>query len=217
MLAGITFLSVLALAHGPAPVDEEASRLELARGESVKVQFGELELVLLRDRTHVMVRDSEGATIAKLKVSPHDRVRELDLDNPIRDSYRVSSGFGYRQHPVLKRRRFHNGIDLAVPTGTDVFAPADGEIVVIDENAISGRFVTIDHGDGIRTSYAHLNALPDVPLGTKVRRGQRFAQTGNTGRSTGPHLHYMVVVDGSPIDPAPHLPGRDSGALAMRD
>ncbi|TVQ94718.1 MAG: M23 family metallopeptidase [Deltaproteobacteria bacterium] len=216
MLAGLIVLASMALAHGPS-AHGEAERVELTRDQPVKVRFGETEVYLVREISHVLLRDAEGSTLAKLPISPHDRVRELHLDGPIRDRYRVSSGFGYRHHPVLKQRRFHNGIDLAVPTGTDVFAPADGEIVVIDENAISGRYVTLDHGDGIRTSYAHLNALPAVPLGTEVRRGQRFAQTGNTGRSTGPHLHYMVLVDGTPIDPAPHLPKPESDAVAMRD
>lgn len=143
------------------------------------------------------------------------RVEALDLAWPIRAEHRVSAPFGDRRHPILGDRRHHNGIDLAVPTGTNIYAPAAGVIVGIDENTVSGRFVTLDHGDGVQTVYAHLHGVPAVPLGTPVRRGQRFASVGNTGRSTGPHLHYMLTLDGVPIDPvtyerpvAPPAPSR---------
>lgn len=137
----------------------------------------------------------------RVERTPSARVQALDLAWPIRADHRVSSQFGDRLHPTLGVRRHHNGIDLAATTGTNIYAPADGVIVGIDENPVSGRFVTLDHGDGVQTVYAHLHGVPAVPLGTPVRRGQRFASVGNTGRSTGPHLHYMLTLDGVPIDP----------------
>lgn len=130
------------------------------------------------------------------------RLKAKALDWPIRAAHRISSPFGTRVHPILKRRMFHNGIDLAAPTGTAIHAPGDGVIVRISEDRISGRVVSIDHGDGITTTYAHLHGVPGVPVGTPIRRGQRFATVGTTGRSTGPHLHYMVLVDGNVVDPA---------------
>lgn len=128
---------------------------------------------------------------------------KLNLDWPLTAKHRVSSSFGYRKHPILGTNHLHNGIDLAAPIGTSVLAPAAGSLVTIDENRVSGRYVTIDHGDGVQTTYCHLHALPNVPVGTPVRRGQRFATVGNSGRSTGPHLHYMVRIDGEAVDPAP--------------
>jgi murein DD-endopeptidase MepM/ murein hydrolase activator NlpD len=145
-----------------------------------------------------------------------DRLTRADLAWPLRNAYTVTSRFGNRKHPILGRVMHHNGIDLAVPIGTPLYAPADGTLVAIDENPISGRFVTIDHGGGVRTSYAHLHGLPAVPLGTAVQRGQRFATTGNSGRSTGPHLHYMVLVDGKAIDPELAMPGPKAGAKVAR-
>jgi len=143
-----------------------------------------------------------------------DRLGAKALAWPIRAAHRVSSPYGTRVHPILKRRTFHNGIDLAAPTGTAIHAPADGTITRIDEDPISGRFVTIDHGDGITTTYAHLHGIPGVPLGTPVKRGQRFATVGNTGRSTGPHLHYIVRVDGKTVDPALTRARRDAERVA---
>ena len=135
------------------------------------------------------------------RASPAERLALKALDWPVRASHSVSSSFGYRHHPILRRRAFHNGIDLAAPVGTAVIAPADGVITRIGEDPISGRFVTIDHGDGVATTFTHLHGLPGVPIGTPIRRGQRFATVGNTGRSTGPHLHYIVRVDGVALDP----------------
>lgn len=125
----------------------------------------------------------------------------LDLAWPVRTKHRVSSPFGYRHHPVLKTKKFHNGIDLAVPIGTPIHAPQDGTVVTVGENAASGRFVIVDHGHGLRTTYCHLSASR-VLRGARVKRGQLLADSGNTGRSTGPHLHWIVRIAGKPVDPA---------------
>lgn len=124
----------------------------------------------------------------------------LDLTWPVQGSHIVTSGWGERVHPVLKSRRFHNGIDLAVPIGTPIVA-AQGGRVRIGEDSVSGKYVVIDHGHGVRTSYCHLDKIL-VERGQRVMPGARIARSGNTGRSTGPHLHFVVRIGKHTVDPA---------------
>lgn len=125
----------------------------------------------------------------------------LDLGWPVATPHRVTSGFGVRVHPTLKTRKFHNGIDLGVPIGTPVLAPQDGIVETVAHNGTSGNYVIVDHGHGVRTSYCHLDGT-DVERGDAVSRGEQLATSGNTGRSTGPHLHYIVRIAGDAVDPA---------------
>lgn len=124
----------------------------------------------------------------------------LDLTWPLEVEHRMTSPFGDRYHPVLGRKKFHEGVDLAVPIGTPVRAAQKGTLTVVGESAASGRYVVIDHGYGVRTSYCHLDATP-VEQGSTVARGEIFALSGNTGRSTGPHLHYGIRIAGRWVDP----------------
>lgn len=130
----------------------------------------------------------------------------LDFEWPIRDKHRLSSKFGMRMHPVLKRKKHHNGIDLAVDEGTPVYAAQSGEVVVVGESDTSGRYVVIDHGYGVRTAYLHLQKA-EVEVGTITERGAAIALSGNTGRSTGPHLHFTVRIGGKATDPLQFNPG----------
>lgn len=125
----------------------------------------------------------------------------LDLGWPIQGPHPVTSGFGYRVHPTLKTRKFHNGIDLGVPVGTPVVSPQGGTIAAVASDATSGTYVIVDHGHGVRTTYCHLSEAL-VTSGAKVARGALLAKSGNTGRSTGPHLHYIVRIAGDAVDPA---------------
>jgi len=124
----------------------------------------------------------------------------LDLHWPISIPHRVTSNWGPRMHPVLKKQLFHNGVDLAVPVGTPLLAAQSGEVVVVGSDDRSGDYVVIDHGHGVRTSYCHLSEIP-VKQGETVTKGQVFAESGNTGRSTGPHLHFVVRIAGETVDP----------------
>ena len=99
----------------------------------------------------------------------------------------------------------HNGIDLAVPVGTPLYAPQSGKVTVVNEDSRNGRYVVLQHNHGVRTTYCHLQRS-EVALGAEVVAGQRFALSGNTGRSTGPHLHWVVRIAGSPVDPAAFAP-----------
>jgi murein DD-endopeptidase MepM/ murein hydrolase activator NlpD len=118
---------------------------------------------------------------------------------------RTSSGFGYRIHPLYKIMQFHSGQDFAAPVGTDIYATADGVVEKVESaNWGYGKNVIIDHGFGLKTLYAHMNAF-NVVLGQKVKRAQIIGYVGSTGLSTGPHLHYEVIKNGTKINPVPYF------------
>ena len=131
-----------------------------------------------------------------------DYLRHLPAIQPIsnRDLKRTASGYGYRIDPVYKVRKYHRGMDFACDIGTPVYATADGVVVAAKWLQGYGRTVEIDHGYGYRTLYAHLNKF-SVKKGQKVVRGEQVALSGNSGKSTGPHLHYEVIVKGKPVNP----------------
>ncbi len=112
----------------------------------------------------------------------------------------ITSTFGHRISPFTGDHVRHNGIDIGAPLGANVLATADGEVIYAGEAGAFGRVVVIDHGFGIITRYAHNSRLL-TETGAKISRGTSIAIVGNTGRSTGPHLHYEVIVEGKPVDP----------------
>lgn len=112
----------------------------------------------------------------------------------------ISSGYGPRMSPYAARIKMHEGLDIGAPIGTSILAPADGVITFAGAKSGFGNFVQIDHGYGIETIYGHASAVT-VRKGQKVVRGDRIAIVGNTGYSTGPHVHYEVRVNGTPVDP----------------
>ncbi len=112
----------------------------------------------------------------------------------------VTSDFGVRLDPYSAERMMHRGLDIATPYGQPVFSPSDGVVVFAGSEGGYGKVLVIDHGYGVKTRYGHLSEL-FVKLGDTVKRGARVAAVGNTGRSTGPHLHYEVRVNGIPENP----------------
>jgi murein DD-endopeptidase MepM/ murein hydrolase activator NlpD len=104
---------------------------------------------------------------------------------------RISSNFGYRTHPVTKRKTFHAGLDLPAKHGTPIYAPASGAIVFANKKGHYGNFILIAHSYGFKTAYGHLSRFA-VKSGDYVSKGQKIGYVGSTGRSTGPHLHYEV-------------------------
>jgi murein DD-endopeptidase MepM/ murein hydrolase activator NlpD len=119
----------------------------------------------------------------------------------------AGSGFGVRTDPFNGRPALHAGLDFPAEPGTPVVAAAGGLVSANEWHPAYGNLLEIDHGNGLKTRYAHNDSV-DVALGALVRRGQQVAKVGNTGRSTGPHLHFEVLVDGAPQDPARFLAGR---------
>ncbi|RBI68871.1 peptidase M23 [Vreelandella sulfidaeris] len=120
--------------------------------------------------------------------------------HPFEGNYRLSSNFNpRRKHPVTGRISPHNGTDFAMPIGTPVTAPANGVVERVSNHHAAGRYIIVRHDNGYRTRYLHLSR-PLVKQGERVAMGERIALSGNTGRSTGPHLHYEVIVNNSPVN-----------------
>lgn len=118
--------------------------------------------------------------------------------------FRMTSDYGMRTHPVLGRRKRHKGVDLAAPTGTPVYATADGIIGRAEYSRSYGLVIYVDHGADLETRFAHLSKLA-VAEGERVHKGEVIGYVGSTGRSTGPHLHYEVRVDGVAVNPIPYM------------
>lgn len=117
---------------------------------------------------------------------------------------RLSSDYGERTHPVLGGRRNHKGVDLAGPTGTPVYATADGIVSKAERFSSYGNYIQIEHGGELQTRYAHLSGYA-VQAGDRVRKGDLIGYVGSTGRSTGPHLHYEVRIAGEAVNPIPYM------------
>jgi len=121
--------------------------------------------------------------------------------HPFEGNYRLSSNFNPRRlHPVTGRVSPHNGTDFAMPIGTPITAPANGRVERVGNHHAAGRYIVVRHDNGYRTRYLHLSQ-PLVSQGERVTMGDRIALSGNTGRSTGPHLHYEVIVNNTPVNP----------------
>ncbi|WP_162906756.1 M23 family metallopeptidase [Algihabitans albus] len=128
-------------------------------------------------------------------------VRKTLLRTPV-DGARLSSGFGMRRHPVLGYNRMHKGLDFAAPTGTPIYAAGDGVVEKAARWGAYGNYVRIRHNSTYKTAYAHLSKFgKGVSAGTRVKQGQVIGYVGSTGRSTGPHLHYEVLVEGAQVNP----------------
>jgi murein DD-endopeptidase MepM/ murein hydrolase activator NlpD len=127
--------------------------------------------------------------------------RRLLMRTPI-DGARLSSGFGMRRHPVLGYSKMHKGVDFAAPSGTPIMAAGNGVVRKARWFGSFGKYVRIEHGNGYETAYAHLSRISSgVREGARVRQGQIIGHVGTTGRSTGPHLHYEVMVGKRQINP----------------
>lgn len=133
------------------------------------------------------------------------------------DNFRASSNYGMRSHPVTGGLRAHKGIDLAAPTGTPIYATADGLVSKAEWFSSYGNFIAIGHGGELETRFGHLSRMA-VSAGQRVRKGDLIGYVGSTGRSTGPHLHYEVRVAGQAVDPTPYMSasgGERAFALAL--
>lgn len=116
----------------------------------------------------------------------------------------ISSRFGYRISPFTGRREFHKGLDIANRKGTPIIVPADGFVAFIGKKGLLGKVITIDHGHGMVTRYGHIKKAMKKQ-GEAVKRGDTIALMGNTGRSTGPHLHYEVRLNGVQVNPTKYI------------
>ncbi|MFN7312750.1 MAG: M23 family metallopeptidase [Bacteroidota bacterium] len=142
--------------------------------------------------------------LAKLAENKTEFLASIPAIQPIsnKNLRRMASGFGYRMHPIYKTYKMHAGIDFTAPTGTPIYATGNGRVVPAGDDGGSGygNHVVIDHGFGYKSLYAHMFRLK-VRVGEKVKRGQLIGYVGNTGLSSGPHLHYEVIRNGKKINP----------------
>lgn len=202
--------------RGLDPVDDETRRLgvggPLLRDDPPPAVRDEDLRALLRDeglRLDNLVRQVrfQKASYSEVLANLQDRKEELahiPTISPILNGYSVSSGFGPRRDPFTGRRAQHNGIDFRAVSGTPVMATADGTVSFVGRNGDFGLTIEIKHGGGIETAFCHLKST-SVRAGQEVTRGERIGKVGNSGRSTGSHLHYEVRVDGRPVNPAKYL------------
>ena len=116
---------------------------------------------------------------------------------------RLSSSYGMRKHPILGYNKMHKGVDFAAPTGTPIFAAGNGIVEYVGRNGGYGKYIRIRHDGTYKTAYAHLNSYKKgIGNGVRVKQGDIIGYVGSTGRSTGPHLHYEIIVNGQQINPA---------------
>jgi murein DD-endopeptidase MepM/ murein hydrolase activator NlpD len=125
----------------------------------------------------------------------------------------VNSDFGQRRSPWAPNSEFHSGIDIGAPIGTPVRAPAPGVVIFAGQHAEYGVTLIIDHGNDTRSLYGHLSRL-NVAMDQAIKRGDAVAMTGNTGRSSGPHLHYEIQVKGQPVNPHSYIWEESAPAVA---
>ena len=150
----------------------------------------------------IYVQSKSYDEVLEMAKNQNIRMENIPAIQPVlnKDLTRVASGYGMRIDPVYHVRKFHQGMDFTAPTGTEVFATGNAKVVFSGWKQGYGNTVILDHGFGYETLYAHLYKSL-VRKGQKVRRSDIIALVGNTGKSTGPHLHYEVRLNGRPVDP----------------
>ena len=159
-----------------------------------------LKVDLLEKEIYVQAKSYD--EVAQMAKEQEIRMENIPAIQPVmnKDLKRVASGYGMRIDPVYHVRKFHQGMDFTAPTGTEVFATGNAKVEFAGWKQGYGNTVILDHGYGYKTLYAHLYKTL-VRKGQKVRRSDIIALVGNTGKSTGPHLHYEVRLNNKPVDP----------------
>jgi murein DD-endopeptidase MepM/ murein hydrolase activator NlpD len=154
-------------------------------------------------RTQMYVQSKSYDELVDLAKNYEARLEQIPAIQPVlnKDLSRVASGFGYRIDPIYHTAAFHAGMDFTAPTGTDVYATGNGKVLLSGWNNGYGNCIEIDHGYGYVTLYGHLSKI-SVHEGQVVKRGDIIGLVGSTGKSTGPHLHYEVRLNGKVMNPA---------------
>jgi len=142
------------------------------------------------------------AEIRKLQSAGGQRPGWLQWPTP--GYYRITSPYGWRFHPILKSRRFHTGVDIAAPYGSNAIAAANGKVIYTGWRGGYGHTIIVDHGGGMATMYPHLSKYL-VKVGDYVKRNQAVGKIGTSGWSTGPHIHFEVRINGDHVNPMPYL------------
>ena len=176
-------------------------RKETADGDFVKsgtILFAAMTLSGKTIPVYYFERDGDGEYFTP----KGEAIRKSLLRTPV-DGARITSGFGMRMHPVLGYSKMHKGLDFGAPTGTPIFAAGSGTVVEMGKKGAYGNYVRIRHNGQYQTAYAHMSKFAKgLRKGDKVKQGEVIGYVGATGRVTGPHLHYEIMVDGAQVNPA---------------
>lgn len=173
-----------------------------AKQDDVSREFGEIQQRIDEVRRQIDLRRESQEEIQGILNDQRSLLAAKPVGWPVKGW--LTSSFGMRRDPFNGRRKMHEGLDIASRTGTPVIATADGIVSSVKTEPGYGKVVTIDHGYGYRTIYGH-NSKIFAKVGQRVRRGDRIAAVGNTGRSTGSHVHYEVRLNGVPVNPHKYL------------
>lgn len=199
-LAKLAGIKDTELENEPLPGRGGPQRNEYALSESqLQQRIAELSLELERRSDHLSMLEN-------LLLHQSMQKSTLPSSSPINAGYN-SSSFGWRVDPFTGKMAFHEGLDFMAESGTPIYAAADGIVSAAEQTPDYGRIVRIDHGSGLETRYAHTSAIL-VKTGDRVTKGQIIARVGNTGRSTGAHLHFEVRLNGGALDPRKYLQNR---------
>ena len=175
-------------------------RKETAEGDFVKsgqILFAAMTLSGKTIPVYYFERDGDGEYFTP----GGEAIRKSLLRTPV-DGARITSGFGMRMHPVMGYSKMHKGIDFGAPSGTPIFAAGSGTVVEVGKKGAYGNYVRIRHNGQYQTAYAHMSKFAKgISKGDKVKQGEVIGYVGATGRVTGPHLHYEILIDGAQVNP----------------
>ncbi len=165
-----------------------------------------IRMDVLTKKSYVQSKSFDDVEVmAKKSGEMVSRIPKISPIVPDKSQYRLSSSFGVRKDPISGKRARHQGLDFAIAIGNPVYSTGDGVVEKVRRSRIGyGNNIIVDHGFGYKTRYAHLSSI-DVEEGTVVKRGDFLGRTGNTGKSSGPHLHYEVIYMGRPVNPINYL------------
>jgi murein DD-endopeptidase MepM/ murein hydrolase activator NlpD len=187
-----------------AVIAEKRAVLSQVRSHQVKLEA--IEDQLLRESAEIHALLAQRAAAAAAAAAPPSGTTAPAGTGQLLfpASGPITSGFGYRVHPIFGATRLHTGVDIAAPYGAPVWAADEGTVAFVGTMSGYGNVVVVDHGGGLATTYNHLSGFY-VGSGQHVARGSEIAAVGCTGYCTGPHLHFEVRVNGTPVDPLPYL------------
>ncbi len=208
----VEFDTKLRVMSGLQPIDSDIRKVgvggyerspflsEISHGTATQIQATEQDLDKMLRETKL-----QGESFDEVVASLQEQQNRWDHTPSIQPSPGwIISPFGLRRDPLVGELRMHEGIDIAAPEGTVIVASAKGTVTFVGYRGNFGLCLELDHGYGIRTRYAHCSMIK-VEQGQSVARGQVVALVGQTGRATGPHLHYEVLVNGQPVDPQDYI------------
>ena len=195
-----------------AQAEEEKSAIELLINSKAQ-QLAKYEEDIAASEAELEEMEAEAAAldnrIAELEEQWRQENSRVIYDGgqflfPLDYYSRVTSGFGWREHPIYHTQRLHNGIDFGAPSGQPIKAAYRGEVVIAEYSSSAGNYIMLNHGNGLATVYMHCSKF-NVSVGQVVEKGDIIGFVGSTGNSTGPHLHFSVRLNGEYIDPGPYI------------